>query len=231
MVCLAARSPDSGGGGGLRGGCGRGGARSAHGGELMRGSGVGRALLPWPALDHKPGCGLPAGGRGRGTVFGDVVSDGESLAEVSQRWTRRSLVTIRNILQLSQNTKAIKLIIINVLSINYLFIGEHHKLVTSSLGITRMENQIKSNHFIKGKLIEANTYIFLGHIQKMVLSIEHIVFLAGYNHDAVILVLREADVDVVVVHNAFDVFTALANEAAVDARINVNLLSVLAVLR
>lgn len=50
-IWLAARSPGGGGCGGGRSGAGS----PRHGGELVGGGGVWRALLPRPALHHKAG--------------------------------------------------------------------------------------------------------------------------------------------------------------------------------
>lgn len=64
----------------------------------------------------------------------------------------------------------------------------------------------------------------------MVLGIEHVVFIASNDHDAVVLVLREANVHLVVVHDATDVLPALTDQPSVHARVYVYFLAVLAVL-
>lgn len=74
------------------------------------------------------------------------------------------------------------------------------------------------------------TYILLRQVEEVVLSVEHVVLLAGDHHYAVFVILRKPDVNTVVIHDALDVLSAKSNEAAVHARVDLNLLAVLAVL-
>lgn len=108
MGALAARAP----GGRGRGRGRRGGARRArHGGELVRGRRVGRALLPRPALHHEAGA---AGRGGRGPRAARPrparALAAQHVAEVAQRRRRRPRVPVHHVLHLWGTTKVTRLI-------------------------------------------------------------------------------------------------------------------------
>lgn len=70
-----------------------------HGGELVRGRGVGRALLPRPALHHEPRR-RRTSARRAAAATGAAALAAQHAAEVAQGRAGRRLVAVRDVLKL-----------------------------------------------------------------------------------------------------------------------------------
>ena len=64
----------------------------------------------------------------------------------------------------------------------------------------------------------------------MILRIKYVILVSGDDNDAVIALFRETYVDLVVVHNAPDVFASKADQPPVNSWVNIDFLSTLIVL-